>query len=66
MLLASEVDDNVGDNTYRNTLGYAVEQRHSYNAKISGDSAGEIVRIELKRGYISNHKEAYYVSFSPA
>ena len=60
MLLTREIDNDVGDNTYRDTLRYAVKHRHSDYAKICGDRGGEIVRIKLYGRDISNHKEAYY------
>ena len=60
MLLAREVDNHVGDNTYRDTLRYAVKQRHSDDAKICGDRGSEIVHIKLYGRDIGNHKEADY------
>ena len=58
MLLACEIDDHIGDNAYRDTLGYAVKQRHSDDAKICGDSGGEAIRVELYGCNVGNHKEA--------
>ena len=42
-LLAGEVDNDVGDNSYRNTLGNAVKQGHCNYAEVGGDLGGVIL-----------------------
>ena len=52
------IDNNVGDDTYGDTLGNAVEQRHCDHAKISGNSGGIVLGVDLKLTDVAEHKES--------